>query len=656
MRTPLTRAVLVLAALWFTAQPATAQTITAQTITAQIAGESVNTLSHMRRHAALLDKAKQQGEVPLLVQLRDPAGQGSDKRNPNAQLQASEITALQQRVLHDVPGLTQVKSYKHIPFLAARADESALRQLLQDPAVVLVQEDEHFAPLLQETTVSIGATAAWDYGGSGAGQVVAVIDTGVDGAHPFLAGKVVDEACFSSEYVSTSSNFESISVCPDGEERAYGPGTGANCADEVEGCSHGTRVAGIIAGRADDFSGVARDANLMALQVFSRFENYCGATPCARSWVSDQVAALDYIYQKRDSLNIAAVNLSLGGGHYTDQETCDEVNPAMRILITMLHDVGIGVIAAAGNSGLTDGLVAPACLTNAISVGATTKADDIASFSSSATFLDFLAPGQDIYTSIPGGGYASSAGTSFSAPHVAGAWAIVKASSPNTNIEDILATFAQTGIPIKDDRNDVTTSRIQVDLALQASQLPVDLVSFDARVRGADVLFEWETANETNNAGFELEHEVDGEFHATGFVRGQGTVTEHTSYSYPVDNLAPGWHTFRLKQIDFDGRFSYSLNLDVFIEIDGAFHFGQAYPNPFNPSTQFTLTLARTQEIHIAVYNLLGQQVMTLMQGQLEANQLHRFTLDGSNLPSGVYLIKASGAQFTATRSVTLMK
>ena len=627
-------------------------------ILAQSSINSINQLPEQRRHAALLEKAQTHGVVPVILSVASP--EISDKQGSDRFISPSEVALAQQKVIDllEIRPVRQgnVKKYQHIPYLALQVTADELLTLIESPQVAYIQEDEHYATLLDESTEAIGAQAAWQYGGSGAGQTIAVVDTGVDRYHPFLDGKVTAEACFSSAYESTSSNFESLSLCPEGIERAYGEGAALHCDPAISGCGHGTRVAGIVAGHSEEFSGVAKDADILAIQVFSQFENYCGTESCVRSWVSDQVAALDYIYQKRDSLNISVVNLSLGGGHYTDEQTCDEVNPAMRILIDMLHEEGIAVIAAAGNSGLTDGLVSPACISNAISVGATTKEDNIATFSSSASFLDFWAPGQDIITSIPGGEFAASAGTSFSAPHVAGAWAILKASAPDASVEEILATFSDTGFLITDDRNDVTTSRIQVDLALQASQLPVDLVSFEVRVTDATAYLAWETASELNNAGFEVEHEVGGEFAAVGYVAGQGTVTEHTRYQHEVKGLAPGWHRFRLRQIDFDGTFSFSLEQRVFVEVDGSHYLGSAYPNPFNPQTQFSLTLATTQHVLVEVYNLIGKRVMTLADEQLEANERHLFTLDGANLPSGIYLIQTTGEQFVASRSVTLVK
>lgn len=605
----------------------------------------------------LLESVKSLGQLPVIIRLDEyglsPGGLKSDGSGIN---RSFEIKQLQNRVLQEVDGMHQSRPYRHIPFIASRVDEQALRELMAHPSVVDIQIDELYAPMLVESTEAIGAQAAWDYGGTGEGQLVAVIDTGVEGTHPFLENKVTVEACFSTNYSSEGSSFESLSTCPSGDDEEIGPGAAMNCDASISGCDHGTRVAGIVAGKGEEFNGVAKDANLMAIQVFSRFENYCGSTPCVRSWVSDQVAALEYVYEQRDAYPIAAVNLSLGGGHYTTEETCDEVNPAMRYMVEMLREEGIVVIAAAGNSGLKNGLVAPACLSSSISVGATTKSDVVTSFSSSASFLDLLAPGQGIVTSVPGGGFQSGAGTSFSAPHVAGAWAVLRGMNPDAPIESLLDALFSTGIAITDEQNDVTTSRVQLDAALQKALLPVELTRFEALAFEQGVELSWETASETNNAGFEIEHAIDEDFTSLLFVSGQGTTAETTYYNNRFENMAPGWHRFRLKQIDFDGTFAYSLEIKAYVELAGTHHLSSAYPNPFNPTTQFTITLGQPQRVRIEVYNLLGQQVALLEDRALSAEQIYPYTLEGTHLPSGVYMIQVTGASFRSTRSVTLLK
>ena len=81
-----------------------------------------------------------------------------------------------------------------------------------------------------------------------------------------------------------------------------------------------------------------------------------------------------------------------------------------------------------------------------------------------------------------------------------------------------------------------------------------------------------------------------------------------------------------------------------------------AYPNPFNPTTQFTLQVPRTQEVRVEVFNLLGQRVRLLHDGPLEAGEARAFTFEAADLPSGLYLYRAQGDDFVVTRQVTLLK
>ncbi|MEZ4703536.1 MAG: S8 family serine peptidase [Rhodothermales bacterium] len=349
----------------------------------------------------VLSMAHSRGRLPVLVTLADPVDAG---KRTAAQREARYVE-LRRSVLASLgAGAREVRAFRHLPVMAVEVDAQAIEALRASPHVASIQEDALYAPLLDQSVPMIGADRAWEMGGSGAGEIVAVIDTGVDASHPFLAGKVVAEACFSTSYESAASDFVSVSLCGDGTDEQIGEGAAANCDPSIAGCDHGTRVAGIVAGRGDYFSGVARDAELLAIQVFSRFDNYCGADPCVRSWVSDQIAALEYVYDLSDTERIAAVNLSLGGGHYTSEESCDELNPAMKSAIDLLWQKGIAVVAASGNSGMSDGLVAPACVSTSVSVGATSLGDAVALFSSSAPFLDLLAPGESITSSVPGGG------------------------------------------------------------------------------------------------------------------------------------------------------------------------------------------------------------------------------------------------------------
>ncbi|MCD6387899.1 MAG: S8 family serine peptidase [Desulfobulbaceae bacterium] len=311
----------------------------------------------------------------------------------------------------------------------------------------------------------IGATDAWFSGYGGDGQVVAVLDTGIESSHSFLSGKVVHEACFSTNYASDSAS----TLCPNGLETQVGTGAGEACTVSSS-CDHGTHVAGIVAGKGTGgttFSGVAQDADIMAIQVFSRFDDpdICTyGSPCVLSFTSDQISALEHVYAQKDNFNIAAVNMSLGGGHYAS--TCDSDSAATKAAIDLLRSVGIATIIASGNDGYTDGISSPACISSAISVGSTTKSDVVSSFSNSAQILNILAPGSSINSSVTGNGFLSFNGTSMAAPHVAGAFAVLRSEAPDASVAEILNALQSTGATITDSRNGIAKSRIQVDAAL----------------------------------------------------------------------------------------------------------------------------------------------------------------------------------------------
>ena len=193
-------------------------------------------------------------------------------------------------------------------------------------------------------------------------------------------------------------------------------------------------------------------------------------------------------------------------------------------------------------------------------------------------------------------------------------------------------------------------------LFLDEAELPVELTAFTATAAGADVLLSWQTAAETNNAGFEIEQRRAGAWARIGFVEGHGTTLEPQRYHHRVEELSAGTYRFRLKQVDFDGAFAYSPEVEVAVGVPGAFHLSAAYPNPFNPETQFTLQLAQAQHVAVAVYDAVGRQVALLHEGPLEGGQTHRFRFTAAALPSGIYLVRVVGEQFSAARQVVLMK
>ena len=196
----------------------------------------------------------------------------------------------------------------------------------------------------------------------------------------------------------------------------------------------------------------------------------------------------------------------------------------------------------------------------------------------------------------------------------------------------------------------------QYTLGSTSGTLPVELTRFEAVTDGEAVLLAWETSSETSNAGFEVERRVADVWETLDFVEGHGTSTEPHRYRYRAEALEPGRHTFRLRQIDHDGAFAYSPEVEVSVALPEAYRLSSLAPNPFNPQAQFTLAIQQAQHVQIGVYNALGQRVAVLHEGTLTADEEHRFTLEAGGLPSGVYLIRVVGDRFAASRRAVLLK
>lgn len=409
----------------------------------------------------IIDQADADGTIGVIVRL-DMAlhGEGrpltDEERTAILQIRQDELVA---RIQGRGRG---IKKYTAIPYLAMRVTPSELDRLLADPEVAGIEEDVLLHPMLKESTKIVGAARLWlNTGVTGENQIVAVVDSGVDPTHPMLRGKIIDGACFSTNSPSLAS------LCPNGSQAQLGVKAGVNCPPEIRGCEHGTHVASIAAGAPiKRLSGVAPDAEIIAIQAASKrmaaSAEGCSPQPCADYSESDILAALNRVYQIRNKFkaqgkSIAAINLSLGLEQHASP--CDSTPRqfALAEIVERLRDVGIATVVAGGNA-FKDGFVGyPACLSQVIAVGATEKDDSLWSFTNLGPLTKLLAPGVGIRAAVPKGSPCSTAGdtyctldgTSQATPHVAGAFALLRAAVPEASVSRILAALSCSGRPIQ---------------------------------------------------------------------------------------------------------------------------------------------------------------------------------------------------------------
>lgn len=414
---------------------------------------------------SLTAKAQAKGQLPVILRLNMNFKAEKYLSAPGVIAQRNAIANAGGAVVQSLAGMnaTRVKKYQYVPYLAVTVNATALQALAKNPMVLEISEDVAVPPTLAESTGVVGANTAWGLGYDGSGWAVAVLDTGVDKNHNFLSGKVVSEACYSTNGSGATS------LCPGGVAASTSTDSGLNCPLSTDGCEHGTHVAGIVAGKdytssGPGYNGVANGADIIAIQVFSQFTGtsctgFGLPSPCALSFPSDQMLGLERAYVLRTTFNIAAANMSLGGGQYASNCDGNSLKPS----IDNLRAADIATVIASGNSFYTTAMGAPACISTAISVGATCDSatagfgcgavDDIPDYSNIASFISLLAPGSSISSSTPGvNTFKSWHGTSMAAPHVAGAWALMKQRDPSATVSTILAELQNTGTVVDDQR------------------------------------------------------------------------------------------------------------------------------------------------------------------------------------------------------------
>ncbi|MEM1093558.1 MAG: DUF1501 domain-containing protein [Bacteroidota bacterium] len=195
--------------------------------------------------------------------------------------------------------------------------------------------------------------------------------------------------------------------------------------------------------------------------------------------------------------------------------------------------------------------------------------------------------------------------------------------------------------------------------AVSQAALPVELVTFRALRAGQAVRLAWETATETNNAGFHVERALGtGAFSVLGFVEGYGTTLAAQRYQFTDDTVVLGAPTalrYRLRQVDYDGTSEYSPIVEVAPEAPTQVTLEPNYPNPFTASTRLRYRLNQTGPVTLAVYDVQGRLVASLVDDVQEPGT-YEVTLDGRALSSGAYLCRLTTPNGVRTRKLTRVR
>lgn len=434
--------------------------------------------------------------------------------------------------------------------------------------------------------------------------------------------------------------------------------------------THGTQTLSVIGGfKEGQLIGPAFNSNF----ILAKTENTESETPIEEdNWI----AALEWA----DSIGVDVTSTSLGylgfDSPYPGYTWMNMDGNTARITIAadLAVHIGIVVVNSAGNGGFHSSrntLSAPADGDSVISIGAVTSSGTRSSFSSVGPTVDgrikpdVMAMGSSVRVASSSGNtnYTTSSGTSFSCPLAAGVAALILNANPfltPMQVSDALRNTAS------QNTNPDRLNGWGIIDALQAINyfpLPVELISFNASYIQEGILLEWKTASELNNKGFIIERTTfstmpSGEFESIGFIEGMGTTTSENYYSFLDINYQQGRAIYRLKQIDYDGSYQYSNEIEVHSQSPVEYKLSQNYPNPFNPVTNLSFIIGSSSPVTfvaLKIYDVLGNEIATLINEEKE-NGVYEVTFNAENISSGIYLAVLKAGDFLQGIKMTFIK
>ncbi|MCI0709445.1 MAG: S8 family serine peptidase [Chloroflexi bacterium] len=448
---------------------------------------------------SVIEKAEIVGSLHIIITFHVPPSYQSEFDLANEELanqQRRNIllirnTILQELSEYDVTVTTSSEWWAlRFPFMGLHVTREAFQRLIELPYLISVKEAAFGSTSLTDSTAMIGADDVWSTMNiKGTGQTVVVIDNGIFSTHPFLSGKVIEQACFSIIDDAPLNSGEPGDPAQDGifmesdcqnQATADFSATSAECPNSPTNCKHGTHVSGIVAGNNGPsyaVSGVAPEADVIAVKAVSTgwicdFDGNpsapydCGDPTHKNDWFAEAALldAMSYVLSLvpiGNPSDIIALNLSLQISENPERGptlSCDNVFSEFKMIVDEFRRGNVVTVVASGNNdslngvGSTIGTLAPACISTVVSVGASqgSGVNEVSRTDSHISQnVDLFAPGSDIdsswdLTTL----YSSEDGTSMAAPHVAGSWALIRQAYQNATIPQVLDALRQTGTPI----------------------------------------------------------------------------------------------------------------------------------------------------------------------------------------------------------------
>jgi subtilisin family serine protease len=381
-------------------------------------------------------------------------------------LPQGDIERGQQRLMTGLKtaGAEDIKPVALLPMATATVSAEQIRALAGNGLIGSMEEERLLKPVLTQSVPLINTPQVWGNTGSnkGQGQIVVIFDTGVRSNHSFLAGRLAKEACFS--YNGVVSGITLTSLCPGAVTSSYAAGAGEACTNSTLLCKHGTHVAGIAVGKQNAsaaYDGVAPAAKFISVQIYSK----SGSDIYSIS--SDMYAAMQWVrIRKLAGDPIASVNISSGGLDPTPPP--NPCSGSMVSLVSLLRGVNVPTVISAGNNGWPTNVSWPGCTMNAYTVGNSTKTDGISSTSNAGALIDVFAPGTAIMSagSASPTTYFAASGTSMAAPHVAGAFALLRQRFPCYPLAEFENALKNSGITITHPTTGAVYRRINLQAAV----------------------------------------------------------------------------------------------------------------------------------------------------------------------------------------------